>query len=47
LAEHFEILVFTSANKGYAKEVVKRIDPKGNHISFVLHRDHCNIRNGM
>jgi CTD small phosphatase-like protein 2 len=45
LAEDFEVLVFTSSNKEYAREVVKRLDPKMQSISFLLHRDHCNIRN--
>lgn len=44
LSEDFEILVFTSSNKEYAKEVVKRLDPSMKYITFLLHRDHCNIR---
>ena len=47
LSKDFEILVFTSSNKEYAKEVLKRLDPGMKLISFLLHRDHCNIRSNV
>jgi CTD small phosphatase-like protein 2 len=47
LSKYFEVLVFTSSNKNYAKEVVKRLDPKLQWISFLLHREHCNVRNSL
>lgn len=47
LAQDFEVLVFTSSDKDYAREVVRRLDPKMEYISFLLHREHCNIRNNV
>lgn len=47
LAEKFELLVFTSSCKDYAKEVLKKLDPKSNLISFLLHREHCLVQKDL
>lgn len=47
LAEKFEILVFTSSCKDYAKEVLKKLDPKSTLISFLLHREHCFVQKDL
>lgn len=47
LAEKFEMLVFTSSIKDYAKDVLKKLDPKSNIFSFLLHRDHCLVKKDL
>lgn len=42
LSVHYEIVVFTAANKDYAEYFVKKID-RTNVIKYLLHRDHCTI----
>lgn len=44
LSKDFEILIFTSSQKHYAKRVVKKLDPKMKYISFILTREHCNMQ---
>lgn len=47
LSDKFEMLVFTSSCKDYAKEVLKKLDPKSNLISFLLHREHCVLKKDL
>ena len=41
LAEFYELVVFTAAEKEYAEEIVKRIDPDRKLIKHLLTRDSC------
>lgn len=47
LSEKFEMLVFTSSCKDYAKEVLRKLDPKSNLFSFLLHREHCVLKKDL
>ncbi len=40
LSKHFEIIIFTAAQKEYADWILDKIDPK-NKISKRYYRDHC------
>lgn len=41
LSENFILGIFTAAEKSYADEVLKVIDPKDNLFSIKLYREHC------
>ena len=40
-AEFADVLAFTSATEGYAREVVRRLDPGSSLLTHVFSRDHC------
>ena len=41
-SKHFELFIFTAAQKDYADWIIDRIDPKG-LISYRLYRNHCQM----
>jgi CTD small phosphatase-like protein 2 len=40
-AAHFEVVVFTTAEFGYASKVVAMLDPKQRYVDHLLTRTHC------
>lgn len=40
MAAVFEVVVFTAAEQSYADEVLDRLDPRGELISYRLYRQH-------
>ena len=48
LAQHFELIVFSSGNSNYASKVVSILDPYNTIFSFVLFRKYCiHTNNGL
>jgi len=41
MSQHFEIIVFTAAEKRYAENCLKLIDPNGVYVKHLLHRENC------
>jgi len=41
MSKEFEIIIFSSAERRYVEVITKVLDPKGQHISHIFHREHC------
>merc|ERR1712224_43930 len=40
-ARLFEVVVFTASSRGYADQVLDRLDPEGKCLAARLYREHC------
>jgi len=48
MAQYFQIFVFTSAEREYAKIIVDYLNDKKNYIQGILSREHCyQTKNGV
>lgn len=45
LAKYYEIMIFTAAIQEYADEILNKLDPEGNLISYRLYRQHTSLSN--
>lgn len=41
VSRHFEVIVFTAAERGYAERVLRFLDPEAKLIDYVLCREDC------
>ena len=46
-SKHFELILFTAAEKRYAELILSEIDPNGEYFSFKHFRDSCTIIKGL